>query len=57
MKDLSGKLVFLACVATLALAAGCSPAQEPAPAAAIANPASEHCVKKGGKRKMVMSEK
>lgn len=56
MKKFSRKLLFLACAATLPLAAGCSSGQEPAPAAAIANPASEHCVKKGGKVEIVREE-
>jgi len=52
MKISYGKIAFFSSVYTLSLLSGCSPT-EPGQKAAIANPASEHCVKKGGKLEIV----
>jgi|APMI01.1.fsa_nt_gi hypothetical protein len=52
MKISSGKIVFFSSVFTLSLLSGCS-STEPSQKTEIANPASEHCVKKGGKLEIV----
>lgn len=52
MKVLSGKTVFLSNVLMLSLLSGCS-SMKPNQKAALANPASEYCVKKGGKIEIV----
>ena len=52
MKISSGKIVFFSSVFALSLLSSCS-RTEPSQEAAIANPASEHCVKKGGKLEIV----
>ena len=48
MEILSGKRVLFSCLFAFSLLCGCS-SKQPAQAASIANPASEHCVKKGGR--------
>lgn len=55
MEFFYGKRVFFSGVLSLALLSGCG-ADESAPSAEIANPASEHCVEKGGKLEIVGSE-
>lgn len=55
MKISSGKSVFFSSVFAFLLLGGCS-SREPGQTAAIANPASEHCVKKGGKLEIVKEE-
>ena len=52
MKISSGKIVFVCGVFSLSLVSACSPT-EPNQTVGIANPASEHCVKKGGKLEIV----
>jgi putative hemolysin len=52
MKISSGKIARFSSAFALALLAGCA-TNEPGQAAAIANPASEHCVKQGGKLEIV----
>ena len=48
----SGACALSSGIVALALLGGCH-ATDPGPAAAIANPASEHCVKKGGTLEIV----
>lgn len=52
MQISSGKTAFFSGIAALSLLAGCS-SVESGQTAAIANPASEHCVKKGGRLEIV----
>ena len=52
MEILSGKRVLFSCLFAFSLLCGCS-SKQPAQAASIANPASEHCVKKGGTLEIV----
>ena len=52
MEISSGKIVFFSGIFALSLFGGCS-SREPGQAAAVANPASEHCVRKGGKLEIV----
>lgn len=52
MKISSGKYVFFSSIFILSLLGGCS-SKQPGPTTAIANPASVHCVKKGGKLEIV----
>jgi len=52
MKTSSRKDSFLSSIFALAFLSGCN-AKNPSPTAAIANPASEHCVKKGGRLEIV----
>ena len=52
MKICTGKLAFLYGVLALSLLSGCGPT-EPSQRAAIANPASGYCVKKGGTLEIV----
>ncbi len=49
------KPYVLPCILAVALLNGCN-SKEPSPALAIANPASEHCMKQGGKLEMVKDE-
>ena len=52
MKISFGKIVYFSSVFALLLISGCS-SKEPNKAAGIANPASEHCVKIGGKLEII----
>lgn len=52
MKIYFGKFALFSGVFTLSLLSGCS-STEPSQEATIANPASEHCIKKGGKIEIV----
>ena len=53
MKISSRRYALCSSVSALALLGGCNNAKDASPAAAIANPASEYCVKKGGKLEIV----
>lgn len=55
MKVSSGKCAFFSGIFALSLLSGCS-SSESDQAAAIANPASEYCVKMGGKLEIVKDE-
>ena len=52
MKISSARHELLLSIFVLALLGGCS-SEEASPPVAISNPASEHCVKKGGKLEIV----
>lgn len=55
MKIYSRECALLSSIFALALLSGCG-SKEAGQSAAIANPASEHCVKKGGKVEIVKDE-
>ena len=55
MKIHFGNSPFFFTILTILLLSGCSP-KEPDQTVTIANPASEHCVKKGGKLEIVKEE-
>jgi len=55
MKIQSGKCALFPGIFALALLSGCG-SRESGPSAEMANPASEHCVKKGGKLEIVKDE-
>ncbi|MDX8130452.1 DUF333 domain-containing protein [Methylomonas sp. BW4-1] len=52
MKISSKKCVLFSSIFALALLSGCS-SKQASPSVAIANPASEYCMKKGGKLEIV----
>lgn len=52
MKIPYGKCAFVSCILALSSLGGCN-SREPGRAAAIANPASEHCIKRGGRLEIV----
>jgi putative hemolysin len=56
MKISTRKQVLFSGTFALLLLGGCSATQEPHTSAAIANPASEYCAKKGGKIEIVKDE-
>lgn len=55
MKTPTGKYALFPGALALGLLAGCG-SQEPTASAEMANPASEYCVKKGGKLEIVKDE-
>lgn len=55
MKIFTGKFVFFPIIAALALVGGCE-SKESTPSTQIANPASEYCVKQGGKLEIIKGD-
>lgn len=55
MSNSSERCALFSCILALVLLGGCR-SRAPDPSVAIANPASEHCIKKGGKLEIVKDE-
>lgn len=55
MKISSRECTFLVSICAFSLLSGCG-SKEPEQTMGIANPASEHCIKQGGKREIIKDE-
>lgn len=56
MKNCSGTTALCFSILAVAVLTGCGTGKEPEGSAAIANPASEYCVKKGGRVEIIKDD-